>query len=121
MGALLGKSLGEIRSLPFPEFLKWQIFSLVEPFGFPDREYRTAAVLTQLHNQSVTRRSQRKKVSAVMRDMFAGVLRQIRSAQVREERSVGIDLQTEDGKKFATQEVIRVFESIFGPLRRKSK
>lgn len=30
----LQKSLGEIRALPYPEFLKWRLMYLLEPFGW---------------------------------------------------------------------------------------
>jgi hypothetical protein len=44
LGALLGKSIGEIRALPAPEYRKWELYYLVEPWGWHNTEYLTAKI-----------------------------------------------------------------------------
>ena len=69
MGLALGKSIGEIRSLPYDEFVSWKLFYQLEPWGWHDREYRTASLLAQLWNVHATKQSQAKKMSVYIRDM----------------------------------------------------
>lgn len=64
----LGKSLAEVRALSYPEFRSWQLFYLLEPFGFEDREYRTASQLAMLYN--INRgKGKAKDAKEFMRDM----------------------------------------------------
>lgn len=57
LGLALGKSLAEVRALPFEEFTAWKTFYKLEPWGWHDREIRTASILTKLHNMHVSKRS----------------------------------------------------------------
>jgi len=106
--------------LPFPEFLGWQIFAALEPFGFPDREYRTGALLAQIRNQNVTKRQKLKDAKAFMRDMPSALLKHLESLKLQTEREV-IDLSTAEGRKLATAEALKVFELAFGPIRKVPK
>jgi len=49
------------------------LFYLLEPFGFPDEEYRTAAALTLLYNINAGK-GKNKDVKDFMRDMPKAVL-----------------------------------------------
>ena len=69
LGLALGKSLAEVRNLPFDEFVSWKLYYKLEPWGWHDDEYRTAALLTQMWNTRVTKQSQAKKVKDYIRDM----------------------------------------------------
>ena len=55
---------------------------MIEPFGFPDREYRTAAMLTMTHNVNAKKP---KKIKEFYRDMpreiVAAVQREISSLE----------------------------------------
>lgn len=65
----LGKTISEIRALPYEEFVSWQHFYSLEPWGWHDREYRTAALLTMLVNVNVNKRANQKDVKDFVRDM----------------------------------------------------
>lgn len=122
LGLALGKSLGEIRTLPYREYQKWQLFYLLEPWGFHDREYRTAAILAQLHNVNTTKKRQAKQPVSYMRDMLKKVLEAIRNKMKKDEASTKHDLSTEEGRKAASEDVIKMFQSIFGKrMERKDK
>jgi hypothetical protein len=82
LGLALGKSISEIRALPYPEFRRWQLLYMLEPWGWEDREYRTAAILAQIHNANITKRNQAKTAAFFMRDMEAGILRQLKENSV---------------------------------------
>ena len=75
LGLALGKSIGEVRSLPYDEFVAWKLFYRLEPWGWHDREYRTAVLLTQLWNTHVSKQSQAKKVDDFYRDMLELIMK----------------------------------------------
>jgi hypothetical protein len=125
LGLALGKSIAEIHRLPYPEYKSWQLFHMIEPWGFADREYRTAALMAQMYNVRVQKRSQAKKVTVWMRDTHKQVLAHLRRmrAQANEEMaSPDIDLTTEEGRREATQRVVSTFKAMFGNrLKHKDK
>jgi len=55
--------------MPYEEFLNWQIFYQLEPWGWHDREYRTASLLAMLLNVH-TDKEHRKGTSVFYRDML---------------------------------------------------
>ncbi len=77
-------SLGEIRAMPYPEFRRWQLYDLLEPIGWPDAEYRTAAMLTMLYNAN-RGKGRAKDVKDFMRNHLDGVLKELRSLQKQDE------------------------------------
>lgn len=76
MGLALHKSLGEIRALPYPEFSAWQIFYMLEPWGWENNEYLTAALMALLYNMN-RGEGKARKVSEFMRDMETEVLNEL--------------------------------------------
>jgi len=56
--------------MPYEEFASWQVYYMLEPFGFHDNEYRTAVLLTMLANVNASKKSQQKKVSDYVRNML---------------------------------------------------
>ena len=76
LGLALGKSIGEVRALPYPEYRSWELFHLVEPFGFENDEYRSAAILSMLYNINRTK-GKAKDPKDFMRDMVKEVLKQL--------------------------------------------
>ena len=50
LGSLLGKSIGEIHELSYPEYKDWKLFYSVEPWGWHINEYRLARLLAMLFN-----------------------------------------------------------------------
>lgn len=113
LGLALGKSLGEIRSLPYPEIQKWRLMFLLEPWGFHDQEYRTAALLAKLHNSNTSKRRQAKPVKFFMRDMLKGIVDNLRR-KTKEEIRPDYDLSTVEGRAAATEASLKAFEAIFG-------
>jgi len=61
--------LSEIRSLPGEEFEAWQLFYMIEPWGWHDNEYRTGATLAMLNNVNAAKKKDIKKEADYMRDM----------------------------------------------------
>lgn len=54
--------------MPYEEFQNWRTFYQLEPWGWHDREYRTASLLAMLVNINV-KRQHRKNTDEFMRDM----------------------------------------------------
>ena len=73
----LHKSIGEIRALPYPEYRSWELFYMIEPWGFENDEYRTAVILAMLHNLNQVKKNKMKQPKEFMRDMQGEVLRRI--------------------------------------------
>lgn len=48
LGALLGKSISEVRELPAPEYRKWELFYLIEPWGWHNTEYMLGKIVSSL-------------------------------------------------------------------------
>lgn len=69
LGLALGKSLGEVRNLPLPEVQLWRTYYKLEPWGWFDSEYRTAAVLMMLYNTRLTKTQHAKDLEYFFRDM----------------------------------------------------
>jgi hypothetical protein len=69
LGLALGKSQREIRNLPNPEYRRWQLLYMLEPWGWQDREYRMAAILAMLNNVNVGKKKDTKQPAYFMRDM----------------------------------------------------
>lgn len=84
LGLALGKSLAEIRAMPYSEFRRWQMYDLVEPIGWPDAEYRTAVVLAMLYNAN-RGKGRAKDVKDFMRNNLEGILKELRTLQKQEE------------------------------------
>lgn len=108
--------------LPYREYQLWRLFYLVEPWGFNDMEYRLSALLAKLHNTNVAKKTQAKPISFFIRDMPKEVLKAIRREIKKEEASSKYDLETEEGRRSASEEIIKSFQQIFGRrLERKDK
>ena len=122
LGLVLGKSLQEIRSLPYPEFRKWMLFYALEPWGFEDREYHTASLRAEIYNTKIHKRSQAKTAKPFMRDMQKEIFRYLHREKLRATQEVGIDLETLEGREQASEKVIEMFSTMFGKrVERKDK
>jgi hypothetical protein len=76
LGLALHKSIGEIRAMPFSEFKRWQLFYLVEPWGWPNDEYHTAAILAMLYNAN-RGKNKTRDVKDFQRNMLEAALREL--------------------------------------------
>ena len=84
LGLALGLTLGQIRALPNEEYRSWRSYYKLEPWGWQDSEYRTAALMATMVNTSATKRNQTKKISDFMRDPERAIASQINEAEQRE-------------------------------------
>lgn len=50
LGLALGRSVAEIRALPYPEFRAWQVYYALEPWGWHNEEFHAANLLAMLFN-----------------------------------------------------------------------
>jgi hypothetical protein len=96
----LGKSLAEVRALPYPEFRRWQLFYMLEPWGFQNDEYRTASILTMLFNINRGKRKS-KSEKDFMRNLPKKVLEEIRKL-------------TADPEEMTDEEIIAAAQRNFG-------
>jgi hypothetical protein len=74
LGLALGKSQSEVRDLPYPEFRRWQLMYLLEPWGWENEEYRTAAIVASLHNSKISKKSEAKGPDYFMRKVERDLL-----------------------------------------------
>lgn len=65
LGLALGMTLGQVRSLSNEEYRSWRAYYQLEPFGWQNQEYQTAAIIAMIHNVNAKKA---KKVSDFMRD-----------------------------------------------------
>lgn len=79
LGLALNKSIGEIRSLPYPEYRSWELFSILEPFGWENDEYRAASLLALIYNVNKGK-GKAKTPKDFMRDTQAEILKQLEQA-----------------------------------------
>jgi hypothetical protein len=76
LGLVLGKSVGEIRKMPYPEFKTWQLFYQLEPWGWHSLEYYAAVLYAMLYNANRGDKKS-KKPKDFYRDMESFLLDKI--------------------------------------------
>jgi hypothetical protein len=82
LGLALGMTLGQLKYwMTNQEYRSWRAYYKLEPFGWQDREYRTAAIVAMLHNVNA---KYTRKVGYFMRDPEKAVNDQINQAKARE-------------------------------------
>jgi len=108
LGLALSKSVGEIRAMPYPEYRSWQIYYMLEPFGWHDNEYRTASTLAMIHNTSVSKKKDLKSVKDFMRDMESALLKELEARSL----SAPDEDMTEQEKNRIRKEAIKAFGAI---------
>ena len=78
-------SISRLRSgMTEREFRSWKSYYKLEPWGFADREYRTAALMMMLNNTNVTKRQDAKRISDFIRDPAKFVNEQTNMADKRQ-------------------------------------
>ena len=86
LGLALGMTIGQIKAwMTDAEYRSWMTYYKVEPFGWQDREYRTAALMMMLNNTSISKRSDARKTSYFMRDPEKTISEQVNQADKREQ------------------------------------
>lgn len=99
LGALLGKSIGEVRALPAPEYHKWELYYLIEPWGWHNTEYLLGRLLAEIYHIA-SRGKQRFTPKQFMRELdkielppdLSGMTKDERKKYIREcaKRDFGI-------------------------------
>lgn len=108
MGLALGKSIGEIRALPYPEYRRWQLMYMLEPWGWQDAEYRTAAILAKLHNNNIAKKSDAKAPAFFMRDMEKELIKELRK-QAQERRAEDLSQMEPEARDALIRKSMREF------------
>ena len=80
LGLALGKSLAEVRAMPYPEYRSWQVFYLLEPWGWANEEYHFAALLAMLYNANRGKNGKARSVKDFMREMEAHLMKELQEA-----------------------------------------
>lgn len=92
--------------MPAPEFRRWQLFYILEPWGWHNEEYQTAAMRSMIYNVNAERKHQ-KGVETFTRDM----LKLIEAEMTQEERNHQARIKFE---KMDIEERKQVIAKIFG-------
>lgn len=79
LGLALGRTIAEIRSMPYPEYRRWALFYMLEPWGWQNDEYLTATITSRIYNVNCGKKKQRGAVDD-MRNMQKSVLEQLKPA-----------------------------------------
>jgi hypothetical protein len=102
LGLVLGKSIGEVRALPYPEFKKWKILSYIEPWGWQRDEENTARILAMLFNVN---NKQPKAPNDFVRDMPKDVIEAIRNASIPDMSNMSF----EEKREFYRRHIMKDF------------
>jgi hypothetical protein len=95
----LSRTRAEIRAMPYPEYRSWELFYLLEPWGWHNDEYHAAVHMAMLYN--INRgKGKAKEVKDFMRDMEKQVLEQIQ--------------EMPDVTEMDRDELIRIIKKDFG-------
>ena len=100
--------------MPAPEYRSWQLFNLIEPWGFEDREYRTGVILAMLHNVNAPK-GKAKKPATFMRDMYKLIRKEIANIKQKEESRDRMERDVENMTEEERREhYIQVVKQTFG-------
>ena len=119
-------TLQQVRQIPYPEFVMWKRFYILEPWGFENTETQVSRILAQVFNTQARKRSDLKKPSHWVRDMRSALLQAIAKFRYQQAHPSAerewIDTTEPEGKDQATAKVIEGLRAIFGPrLKDKRK
>jgi hypothetical protein len=85
LGLALGKSENEIRALPYPEYRRWQLHYMLEPWGWQNLEYLVSAIMAMMLNVTIDEKHKkyRKSPGYFMRNMEKLITDQLNSEAER--------------------------------------
>jgi hypothetical protein len=69
--------------MSYPEYRSWQLFALLEPFGFEDNEYHWASLMSLLYNINKGKKKARTTKS-FMRNMLEETLKELEKRTPRD-------------------------------------
>ena len=84
LGLALGKTIGEIRQIPYPEFRRWRRYNVIEPIGWPNTEYQYGMLAHVIYNMNRSSKTKAKKPQDFMRDMVQELDRAISQTNMRQ-------------------------------------
>jgi len=73
LGLALSRSRAEVRALPYPEYKDWKLMYAIEPWGWENQEYQTAALRSMLYN-IFAGSTDKTTPESFMRDRQSGVV-----------------------------------------------
>lgn len=86
LGLALGKTEREIRALPYPEYRRWQLHYMLEPWGWQNLEYLASAIMAMILNVTVDEKHKkyRKSPGYFMRNMEKLIIGELNSEVERQ-------------------------------------
>ena len=69
--------MAEVRAMPYPEFRSWQIFYMLEPWGWENEEYLSAAQIATQYNINRGKGKPAKQPKEFMRDLRKMILAEV--------------------------------------------
>jgi len=75
LGVTLGLPLSEVRAMPYPDYHRYELFYMLEPWGFRNDEYRMARQILAIYQSQGA--GKKTKVTDLMRDMEKQVIEQL--------------------------------------------
>lgn len=111
LGLALGKSIGEIHKLSYPEYKSWQLFYSVEPWGWHINELRLGRLLALIFNIF-----RPKNVSPVRGEDFVSDIKEIISD--REAKEEEIEAYEKMPRKEKRAYVVERLKRMFGAFKK---
>jgi hypothetical protein len=108
LGSLLGKTIKEVRAMPATEYHRWELFYLIEPWGWHNTEYLFGKLMSVI--AAFSGRTQKgKKISALdfMREDIAGIKGELEIEAMIEGKS---DEEIREMKKEMAKRAFGIFE-----------
>lgn len=106
LGLALGKTVGEVRALPYPEFKNWRLMYILEPWGWMNEEVGVARILAMLFNTHVGDEAKAKSPEEYIRQMSASILQHLSESQEEEDFE---NLSIEERRAWYIQQFKRTF------------
>jgi hypothetical protein len=93
LGLALGKSIEEIRSMPYPSYRTFELMYMIEPWGWHNTEYLVSEILAMLLNLKVKKKDQ-KQPSHFIRDIIGSIFKQFEKRKMQRKQQDMLDAMT---------------------------
>ena len=103
LGLAIGKSESEIRALPYPEYRRWQLHYMLEPWGWQNLEYLASAVMAMILNVNIDEKHKRdrKPPGYFMRKMESLIIGALKSEVDRQNEMKKLaDMSREEKREY---------------------
>ncbi len=105
LGLAVGKLDDEIRAMPYPQYRRYQLFYMLEPWGWHDKEERDARALAMLHNVNVWKLADQRPPKDYIRDLGNNVIETL----LRKEVEPNIEEMTVEERKALVKQSMKEF------------